>query len=103
VSRKNGPRPTKAFLLIFRRKRTSCIIEQLSHIGAKTMGIVSLIGLFTGMVMALQVYHALGKMKEVPNEKAAYRTKSSGSLDVPDSNSCGRAAQHRQIEYQPSV
>ncbi|MFB3123022.1 MAG: hypothetical protein ACE10H_12635 [Candidatus Binatia bacterium] len=53
MSRKNGPRHTKAFLLIFRRKRTSRIIEQLSHIGAKTMGIVSLIGLFSGMVMAL--------------------------------------------------
>ncbi len=50
---------SKAFLLIFRRKQTFRIIEQVSHIGAKTMGIVSLIGLFTGMVMALQVYHAL--------------------------------------------
>jgi len=49
----------RAFLLIFRGKQTSPIIEQVSHIGAKTMGIVSLIGLFTGMVMALQVYHAL--------------------------------------------
>jgi phospholipid/cholesterol/gamma-HCH transport system permease protein len=52
----------KAFLLIFRRKQTPRIIEQLSHIGAKTMGIVSLIGLFTGMVMALQVYYALAKL-----------------------------------------
>ena len=52
---------SKAFLLIFRRKQTFRIIEQVSHIGAKTMGIVSLIGLFTGMVMALQVYHALAE------------------------------------------
>jgi len=52
----------KAFLLIFRRKQVSPIVEQLSHIGAKTMGIVSLIGLFTGMVMALQVYYALAKL-----------------------------------------
>ncbi len=49
----------KAFPLIFLRKTTSRIIEQVYHIGAKTMGIVSLIGLFTGMVMSLQVYHAL--------------------------------------------
>lgn len=52
----------KAFLQIFRRKQASRILEQLSHIGAKTMGIVSLIGLFTGMVMALQVYYALAKL-----------------------------------------
>lgn len=51
----------KAFLPIFRRKQITPIVEQLSHIGAKTMGIVSLIGLFTGMVLALQVYHALAK------------------------------------------
>ena len=51
----------KAFLPIFRRKQASRILEQLSHIGAKTMGIVSLIGLFTGMVMALQIYYALAK------------------------------------------
>ncbi len=49
----------KAFQLIFLRKTASRIIEQVSHIGAKTMGIVSLIGLFTGMVLALQVYQAL--------------------------------------------
>lgn len=52
---------TKAFLLIFRPKQTSRIVEQVSHIGAKTMSIVSLIGLFTGMVVALQVYYALVK------------------------------------------
>jgi len=49
----------KAFLLILQRNQTSRIIEQVSHIGAKTMGVVSLIGLFTGMVMALQIYYAL--------------------------------------------
>jgi len=49
----------RAFLLILQRNQTSRIIEQLSNIGAKTMGIVSLIGLFTGMVMALQIHHAL--------------------------------------------
>ncbi|OGQ18151.1 MAG: ABC transporter permease [Deltaproteobacteria bacterium RIFCSPHIGHO2_02_FULL_60_17] len=51
----------KASLQIFRRNQASRILEQLSHIGAKTVGIVSLIGLFTGMVMALQIYYALAK------------------------------------------
>jgi phospholipid/cholesterol/gamma-HCH transport system permease protein len=51
----------KASLQIFRRNQVSPILEQLSNIGAKTMGIVSLIGLFTGMVMALQIYYALAK------------------------------------------
>ncbi|MBI4526121.1 MAG: ABC transporter permease [Deltaproteobacteria bacterium] len=51
----------KAFPLIFRRNQAPRILEQLSYIGARTMGIVSLIGLFTGMVMALQVYYALAK------------------------------------------
>ena len=51
----------KAFVQIFRRNQASRILEQLLHIGAKTMGIVSLIGLFTGMVMALQIYYALAK------------------------------------------
>jgi phospholipid/cholesterol/gamma-HCH transport system permease protein len=51
----------KAFVQVFRRKQGAAILEQLSHIGAKTVGIVSLIGLFTGMVMALQIYYALAK------------------------------------------
>jgi phospholipid/cholesterol/gamma-HCH transport system permease protein len=51
----------KAFVQIFRRKQGAPILEQLSHIGARTVGIVSLIGLFTGMVMALQIYYALAK------------------------------------------
>jgi len=51
----------KALTLIFQRKQASRVLEQLSQIGAKTMGIVLLIGLFTGMVMALQVYYALAK------------------------------------------
>jgi phospholipid/cholesterol/gamma-HCH transport system permease protein len=50
-----------AFTQIYQRNQASRILEQLSHIGAKTVGIVSLIGLFTGMVMALQIYYALAK------------------------------------------
>jgi phospholipid/cholesterol/gamma-HCH transport system permease protein len=52
---------SQAFLQIFRRNQAPRILEQLSRIGAETMGIVSLIGLFTGMVMALQIYYALAK------------------------------------------
>jgi phospholipid/cholesterol/gamma-HCH transport system permease protein len=52
---------SKAFWLIFRPKRLAPVLEQLANIGARTMGIVSLIGLFTGMVLALQVYYALAK------------------------------------------
>ena len=51
----------KACTQIFTRNQMPRILEQLSHIGAKTMAIVSLIGLFTGMVMALQIYYALAK------------------------------------------
>lgn len=52
---------TKACAQIFARNQMPRILEQLSHIGANTMAIVSLIGLFTGMVMALQIYYALAK------------------------------------------
>jgi phospholipid/cholesterol/gamma-HCH transport system permease protein len=51
----------KALLLIFRPKQLTSIIQQVYFIGAKTTTIVTLIGLFTGMVTALQVYHALVK------------------------------------------
>jgi phospholipid/cholesterol/gamma-HCH transport system permease protein len=51
----------QAFVMIFRRRQSRRMLEQLSHVGAKTTGIVSLIGLFTGMVMALQIYYALAK------------------------------------------
>jgi phospholipid/cholesterol/gamma-HCH transport system permease protein len=52
---------TKACAQLFARDQLRRILEQLSHIGAKTMAIVSLIGLFTGMVLALQIYYALAK------------------------------------------
>jgi len=51
----------KACAQIFQRNQLPRILEQVSHVGAKTMAIVSLIGLFTGMVMALQIYYALAK------------------------------------------
>ncbi|NIO03363.1 MAG: MlaE family lipid ABC transporter permease subunit, partial [Proteobacteria bacterium] len=51
----------RAFLLIFRLKQVPAIVQQVFYIGAKTANIVALIGLFTGMVMALQLYYALVK------------------------------------------
>ncbi len=49
----------KTFVLIFRPKQISAIITQVYHIGAKSSGIVLMVGLFTGMVMGLQMYYAL--------------------------------------------
>ncbi len=51
----------KSFLLIFRSKQLPEIIQQLYHIGAKSSTIVMLIGLFTGMVLGLQLYYTLVK------------------------------------------
>jgi phospholipid/cholesterol/gamma-HCH transport system permease protein len=46
---------------IFHLKQIPRVVEQVFFIGAKTVNIVALIGLFTGMVMALQLYHSLVK------------------------------------------
>lgn len=51
----------KAFVLIFRPKQISSIVEQIYYIGAKSATIVMLVGLFTGMVLGLQLYHTLMK------------------------------------------
>jgi phospholipid/cholesterol/gamma-HCH transport system permease protein len=51
----------KAFLLIFRPKQFPEIVQQIYHIGAKSSNIVLLIGLFTGMVLGLQLYYTLVK------------------------------------------
>jgi phospholipid/cholesterol/gamma-HCH transport system permease protein len=49
----------KSFLLIFRPKQIVSIIQQVYFIGAKSANIVALVGLFTGMVLGLQLYYAL--------------------------------------------
>jgi phospholipid/cholesterol/gamma-HCH transport system permease protein len=49
----------KTFLLIFRPKQVHAIISQMFHIGASSSVIVLMVGLFTGMVMGLQMYYAL--------------------------------------------
>ena len=46
---------------IFRPKQFFKIIEQLYYIGAGSVLIIMLVGLFTGMVLGLQSYHALVK------------------------------------------
>ncbi len=51
----------RAFLLIFRRKQFSMIIQQVYFIGAKSANIVMLVGFFTGMVMGLQMYYVMIK------------------------------------------
>ena len=51
-----------AFLKIFRPKQIREIVQQVYYIGAKSSDIVMLIGLFTGMVLGLQLYYALSKV-----------------------------------------
>jgi phospholipid/cholesterol/gamma-HCH transport system permease protein len=50
-----------AFLMIFRPKQLSKIAQQIYYIGASSTLIILLVGLFTGMVLSLQSYHALVK------------------------------------------
>ena len=52
---------TLAFLKIFRRKQLREIIQQVFYIGAKSSNIVALVGLFTGMVLGLQLFYTLNK------------------------------------------
>jgi phospholipid/cholesterol/gamma-HCH transport system permease protein len=49
----------KSFLMIFRPKQVSSVIQQVYYIGARSAGIVMMVGLFTGMVLGLQLYTTL--------------------------------------------
>jgi phospholipid/cholesterol/gamma-HCH transport system permease protein len=51
----------KAFVMIFQPKQVREIIHQIFYIGAKSSGIVLMVGTFTGMVLGLQMYHALAE------------------------------------------
>jgi phospholipid/cholesterol/gamma-HCH transport system permease protein len=51
-----------AILKIVRPKQVRKIIQQIYFIGAKSTMIITLVGLFTGMVMGLQSYRALVKV-----------------------------------------
>ena len=50
-----------AFLRIFQPKQVREIVRQLFYIGARSTGIVVLVGLFTGMVLGLQLFYTLVK------------------------------------------
>lgn len=50
-----------AFIRIFRPKQIGEIIQQLYYIGATSSSIVLVVGLFTGMVLGLQLYYTLIK------------------------------------------
>ena len=54
-----------AFVRIFRRKQLAEIAQQIYYIGATSSSIVVLVGLFTGMVMGLQLYYTLIKFGSV--------------------------------------
>lgn len=49
----------RAFVRIFRMRQLPEILHQIYFIGARSATIVMLVGLFTGMVMGLQLYHVL--------------------------------------------
>ncbi len=51
-----------AFLKIFHPKQLAKVVQQVYYIGARSTMIILLVGLFTGMVLGLQSYHALVKV-----------------------------------------
>lgn len=51
----------RAFLAVFHRKQFPIIVHQVYLIGARSATIVMLVGLFTGMVLGLQLFHTLVK------------------------------------------
>jgi len=50
-----------AVLMVFRPKQIPKIAQQVYYVGARSTTIIMLVGLFTGMVLGLQSYHALVK------------------------------------------
>jgi len=54
-----------AFVGIFRRKQFREIVSQVFYVGAKSSLIVLLVGLFTGMVLGLQLFYTLVKLGSV--------------------------------------
>jgi phospholipid/cholesterol/gamma-HCH transport system permease protein len=51
----------RAFLMIFHPKQFPIIVHHVYFIGARSATIVMLVGLFTGMVLGLQLFHTLVK------------------------------------------
>jgi phospholipid/cholesterol/gamma-HCH transport system permease protein len=56
---------SSAFVNIFRRKQFCEIVNQIYYIGATSSLIVMLVGLFTGMVLGLQLFYTLVKFGSV--------------------------------------
>ena len=54
-----------AFVNIFRRKQFRELLNQIYYIGARSSLIVILVGLFTGMVLGLQLFYTLVKFGSV--------------------------------------
>ncbi len=54
-----------AFFNIFRKKQFVEIVKQIYYIGARSSLIVMLVGLFTGMVLGLQLFYTLVKFGSV--------------------------------------
>ncbi len=54
-----------AFIGIFRRKQLREVVNQVFYIGARSSLIVMLVGLFTGMVLGLQLFYTLVKFGSV--------------------------------------
>ena len=52
---------SKALVMMFRPKVFPEIVSQVYYIGARSSGIVMMVGLFTGMVLGLQLFHTLVK------------------------------------------
>jgi phospholipid/cholesterol/gamma-HCH transport system permease protein len=50
-----------SLLQTFRRKQLFKTVQQIYYIGARSISIIMLVSLFTGMVLGLQSYHALVK------------------------------------------
>ena len=51
----------RGFSMIFRPRQLPVIIQHVYYIGARSATIVMLVGLFTGMVLGLQLFHTLVK------------------------------------------
>ncbi|MBU0730455.1 MAG: ABC transporter permease [Proteobacteria bacterium] len=51
----------RAVISVFQRKQLASIVKQIYFIGTKSILIVLLVGIFTGMVLGLQLYHTLVK------------------------------------------
>ncbi len=51
----------KASWMVFRSKQFHSILQQVYYIGARSAPVVMLVGIFTGMVLGLQLYYTLVK------------------------------------------